>query len=140
MLEKQLCFPLYVASRMVTRLYQPLLGQFGLTYPQYVVLMILWEQSPRAVSEIGERAQLNSNTLTPLLKRLEGQGLITRTRMAHDERVVEISLTQQGAALEARCACVQEMLSEQVGLDRNKLIALKASLDEFLVQLRHLAP
>jgi len=138
-LDAQLCFPLYAASRMVTRLYQPLLDQYGLTYPQYVVLMVLWEQSPRSVSEIGERALLNSNTLTPLLKRLESQGLVTRTRGTRDERVVKIHLTERGAALEEQCACVQQTLSGQVGMDHKKLIALKTSLDEFLVQLRHLA-
>ncbi len=85
----------------MTRQYQPLLERFSLTYPQYVVLMVLWERAPRTVGEIGERALLNSNTLTPLLKRLEQQGVITRTRDSGDERVVMIALTEQGCALKS---------------------------------------
>ena len=137
-LDAQLCFPLYAASRLLTRQYQPLLERFGLTYPQYVVLMVLWERAPRTVGEIGERALLNSNTLTPLLKRLEAQGLIRRQRAAGDERVVEVHLTERGELLQAECACVQDALRNQVAMDPEKLIALKAGLDEFLEHLRHL--
>lgn len=137
-LDAQLCFPLYAASRLLTRQYQPLLERFGLTYPQYVVLMVLWERAPRTVGEIGERALLNSNTLTPLLKRLEAQGLIRRQRAAGDERVVEVHLTERGELLQAECACVQHALRNQVAMDPEKLVALKAGLDEFLEHLRHL--
>ncbi len=90
LLEHQICFPLYAASRLLTRLYQPLLEPLGLTYPQYIVLMILWEDAPCTVSHIGERAQLASNTLTPLLKRLEQSGLVQRERSSDDERVVDL--------------------------------------------------
>lgn len=137
-LDAQLCFPLYAASRLLTRQYQPLLERFGLTYPQYVVLMVLWERAPRTVGEIGERALLNSNTLTPLLKRLEAQGLIRRQRAVSDERVVEVHLTTRGELLQAECACVQHALRDQVAIDPEKLVALKAGLDEFLEHLRHL--
>jgi DNA-binding MarR family transcriptional regulator len=137
-LDQQLCFPLYAASRLVTRLYQPLLEPFGLTYPQYVVLMILWEDAPCSVSHIGERALLNSNTLTPLLKRLEQLGYASRTRSRTDERMVEVSLTEAGRALEGRCACVPESLIDQVNYPLEKALALKASLEEFIRQIHEL--
>lgn len=137
-LDAQLCFPLYAASRLLTRQYQPLLERFGLTYPQYVVLMVLWEHAPRTVGEIGERALLNSNTLTPLLKRLEAQGLIRRQRAVGDERVVEVHLTARGELLQAECACVQHALREQIAMAPEKLLALKAGLDEFLEHLQRL--
>lgn len=137
-LDAQLCFPLYAASRLLTRRYQPLLERFGLTYPQYVVLMVLWERAPRTVGEIGERALLNSNTLTPLLKRLETQGLVRRRRAVNDERVVQVQLTQRGEMLQAECACIQHALRDQIGIAPEKLLALKAGLDEFLEYLRRL--
>ncbi len=135
-LDAQLCFPLYAASRLLTRQYQPLLERFSLTCPQYVVLMVLWERAPRTVGEIGERALLNSNTLTPLLKRLEQQGVITRTRDSGDERVVMIALTEQGCALKSQCACIPTKMQQRLGFDPDKAIALKQLLDEFLRHLR----
>lgn len=134
-LENQLCFPLYATSRLVTRLYQPLLEPLGLTYPQYIVLMILWEDAPCPVSQISQRALLNTNTLTPLLKRLEQLGFIQRQRRASDERVVEISLTPAGAELKARCACVPLEMMTKVNFPLDKAAALKTLLDEFLVDL-----
>ena len=139
-LENQLCFPLYATSRLVTRLYQPLLEPLGLTYPQYIVLMILWEQAPCTVSQISERALLNTNTLTPLLKRLEQLGFIQRQRRASDERVVEISLTPAGAALKARCGCVPLEMMKKVNFPLEKAVALKTLLDELLHDLRRQAP
>ena len=135
-LENQLCFPLYATSRLVTRLYQPLLEPLGLTYPQYIVLMILWEDAPCPVSRISERALLNTNTLTPLLKRLEQLGFIQRQRLATDERVVELSLTPAGAELKTRCACVPLAMMKKTQFPIEKAIALKTLLDEFLVDLR----
>jgi DNA-binding MarR family transcriptional regulator len=135
-LDKQLCFPLYAASRLLTRIYQPLLERYGLTYPQYIVLMILWEKTPCSVTEIGERALLNSNTLTPLLKRLEQQGVITRTRDSGDERVVMIALTEHGRALKSKCACIPTEMQQSLGFDPDKAIALKQLLDGFLRHLR----
>lgn len=131
-LDVQLCFRLYAASRLVTRVYQPILEPLGLTYPQYVVLMILWEDAPCPVSHIGDRALLNTNTLTPLLKRLEQQGLVQRRRCADDERVVEILLTDAGAALKARCACVPTELAAQMHFPLDKATALAGLLDELL--------
>lgn len=131
-LDRQLCFPLYAASRLITRLYQPLLEPFGLTYPQYIVMMILWEDAPCSVSHIGARALLNSNTLTPLLKRLQQLGYIRRTRSGTDERVVEIALTQTGAALKAKCACVPERLLDAIAYPPQKALALKKELEELI--------
>ena len=139
-LDRQVCFPIYAASRLVTRRYQPLLEPFGITYPQYIVLMILWEDAPCPVSQISERALLNTNTLTPLLKRLEQLGFIQRQRRASDERVVEISLTPAGAALKARCGCVPLEMMKKVNFPLEKAVALKTLLDEFLQDLRRQAP
>lgn len=137
-LDRQLCFPLYAASRLVTRLYQPLLEPHGLTYPQYVVLMILWQEAPCTVSQIGERALLNTNTLTPLLKRLEQLGFIQRQRLASDERVVQISLTAAGQALQGECACIPLTMFESLNFPVDKALALKGLLDEFLLALEAL--
>lgn len=139
-LDQQICFPLYAASRLVTRLYQPLLEPLGLTYPQYIVLMILWEQSPCSVSRIGERALLASNTLTPLLKRLAQQGLVVRRRAGHDERVVMIELTEAGRALRAECVCVPLKLAEQIGYPIDEARQLKSDLDTLLARLARLPP
>lgn len=101
-LEEQLCFALYSASRALTRAYQPLLEPLGLTYPQYLVMLVLWEGKARSVSELGARLRLDSGTLTPLLKRMEEAKLVERRRDVDDERVVHVSLTAAGAALQER--------------------------------------
>ena len=109
-LDQQLCFPLYAASNLMTRLYRPLLDELGLTYPQYLAMLVLWEASPCTVSALGERLLLDSGTLTPLLKRLETAGLVRRTRDAADERRVLVSLTDNGLALRARADGVPHRL------------------------------
>lgn len=109
-LEKQLCFPLYAASRLTTKIYEPLLNALDITYPQYLVLMVLWQEEELTVNEIGSRLFLESNTLTPLLKRLEQKGLVTRQRAAEDERKVLISLTKEGNALKRRAVNIPEQL------------------------------
>ena len=95
-LENQVCFPLYAASRLITKLYQPILSRWDLTYPQYLVLLVLWEKDKRNVSDICKCLALETSTLTPLLKRLEGKGYIHRSRSATDERNVLIELTEKG--------------------------------------------
>ena len=102
LLDNQLCFALYSASLAMTTLYKPLLDELGLTYPQYLVMLVLWERDGLMVSELGERLYLDSGTLTPLLKRLEAAGLVARTRDVQDERRVHISLTSAGRKLKAR--------------------------------------
>ncbi len=104
--EQQLCFALYSASRAMTRLYRALLDDLGLTYPQYLVMLVLWERDDARVSDIGERLFLDSATLTPLLKRLERARLVTRTRDTADERGVRIALTPAGRALRARSGAI----------------------------------
>ena len=101
-LKNQLCFPLYAAARRVTGVYTPYLKPLGLTYTQYIVFMVLWEQDGLQVSEIGERLLLDSGTLTPLLKKMEAQGYLTRTRSKLDERSVIVTLTEKGKALKAQ--------------------------------------
>jgi DNA-binding MarR family transcriptional regulator len=101
-LENQLCFPLYAASRMTTKIYAPLLKALGLTYPQYLVMLVLWQHGEQTVNAIGSRLYLESNTLTPLLKRLEQKGLISRRRSSKDERSVLVQLTETGAQLKAK--------------------------------------
>ncbi len=134
-LDQQLCFRLQAASRLITRLYQPLLEPRGLTYPQYIVLMILWEDAPCPVSHVGRRALLNTNTLTPLLKRLEQQGLVRRRRSSKDERVVELDLTEDGNALRSLCARVPADLIEATHFPQEKAKDLAALLDLLLGEL-----
>lgn len=109
-LEKQLCFPLYAASRLTTKIYEPFLSELDITYPQYLVLLVLWQNNGLAVNEIGNRLFLESNTLTPLLKRLEQKGFLVRERSAEDERKVIISLTPEGEALKEKAVAVPEQL------------------------------
>ncbi|MDR3707710.1 MAG: MarR family transcriptional regulator [Capsulimonadaceae bacterium] len=136
LLDRQLCFAFYAASRLITRLYQPLLEPFGLTYPQYVALMVLWEDAPCSVSHIGARTLLNSNTLTPLLKRLERLRYIRRNRSAGDERIVNVSLTCEGIELKSKCACIPASLRSSINLTPEKTLALKDSVEELLRELQ----
>ena len=101
LLDRQLCFPLYAATNLLNRLYGPVLKPLGLTYPQYLVMLVLWEEEPQTVGSLGARLYLDSGTLTPLLKRMEAAGLVSRTRDAGDERRVLIGLTERGRALRA---------------------------------------
>ena len=114
-LDEQLCFALYSASRALTRAYQPLLEPLGLTYPQYLVMLVLWEGEPLSVSELGARLALDSGTLTPLLKRLEEANLVERRRGVEDERVVRVSLTRAGAALQGPARDVPKELACRAG-------------------------
>lgn len=106
LLDNQLCFALYSTSLAMTRVYKPLLDALGLTYPQYLAMLVLWEKDGLMVSELGERLYLDSGTLTPLLKRLEASGLIARIRDVQDERRVHITLTAEGRKLKARAASI----------------------------------
>jgi DNA-binding MarR family transcriptional regulator len=101
LLDRQVCFPLYAATNLLNRLYGPVLRKLGLTYPQYLVMLVLWEQEPQTVGALGARLYLDGGTLTPLLKRLESAGFVTRKRDPRDERRVMIGLTERGKALRA---------------------------------------
>ncbi|QHA10016.1 MarR family transcriptional regulator [Streptomyces broussonetiae] len=115
-LQDQLCFALYAASRSVTTRYRPLLDELGLTYPQYLVMLVLWEQDSVSVRDLGNALQLESSTLSPLLKRLEAGGLIRRERRAEDERSVAVRLTQAGADLREKARTVPLAIGEAMGL------------------------
>lgn len=137
-LDNQICFPIYVASRLFVREYQPYLDELGITYPQYLVLMVLWETDQLTVGEIAGKLLLNTNTITPLLKRMETQGLIERQRSGTDERKVIVALTTQGKDLQAAAAQVPEqfisgLLSNAMGLEDLK--RLKDTLSILIDQL-----
>jgi MarR family transcriptional regulator, organic hydroperoxide resistance regulator len=125
-LDQQVCFPLYAASNMLTRLYRPVLAELGLTYPQYLVMLVLWEEETRSVGTLGERLHLDSGTLTPLLKRMEAAGFVHRTRDATDERRVMISLTDAGKALRERAQHIPQRLADGLGLSDGDVEELRA--------------
>jgi DNA-binding MarR family transcriptional regulator len=116
LLEDQACFALYAASRALTHLYRPVLEELGLTYPQYLVLLVLWERGSVPVGELGAALHLDYGTLTPLLKRLEAHGILRRERSAADERSVLITLTGQGAALQERARPIPGLIANAAGL------------------------
>ncbi|MER6126659.1 MarR family transcriptional regulator [Streptomyces sp. NPDC001795] len=116
LLDDQLCFALYAASRAVTTRYRPLLDELGLTYPQYLVMLVLWEQDSISVRDLGQALQLESSTLSPLLKRLEANGLLRRERRPEDERSVAIRLTDAGARLQDRARTVPLAIGDAMGL------------------------
>jgi DNA-binding MarR family transcriptional regulator len=127
-LDDQLCFALYAASRAVTGLYRPVLDALGLTYPQYLVMLVLWERDSVPVKELGGTLQLDYGTLTPLLKRLETHGLLSRERRIDDERSVQITLTEHGAALRERARELPAFIGNAMSLDPAEFAQLRTSL------------
>ncbi|MDM0017499.1 MarR family winged helix-turn-helix transcriptional regulator [Variovorax saccharolyticus] len=138
-LDNQLCFAVYSASLAMTRLYKPLLEKLGLTYPQYLVLLVLWERDGLTVSELGERLSLDSGTLTPLLKRLEANGLVARIRDVADERRVHVSLTAAGRKLKARAAQVPGCLLAASECSVPELVALTQQMQSLRDRIRKAA-
>lgn len=136
LLDQQLCFALYAASRSVTGLYRPLLEPLGLTYPQYLVMLVLWEQDGLTVRELGQRLQLDSGTLTPLLKRLQSAGLITRQRRQQDEREVDIRLTDAGLALRDKASGIPECLAQCMKLPFEQMQSLRDELKRLTRQIQ----
>ncbi len=128
LLRDQLCFSLYAASRAVTALYRPLLDELGLTYPQYLVLLVLWEHGTSPVKDLGNALQLDYGTLSPLLKRLEANGLVRRTRRADDERSVAVALTEEGEALRDRALSVPPVIGTAMGLRDEEFDTLRGLL------------
>ncbi|OCC27679.1 MarR family transcriptional regulator [Leptospira interrogans serovar Canicola] len=124
-LENQVCFPLYACSRALTAIYRPILEELGITYPQYLVLLILWKEDGCSVKEIGKKLYLDSGTLTPLLKRLEDSEFVIRKRSIEDERSVEIYLSAKGKKLRDKAVCVPSKLIESLEIDKKSLIDLK---------------
>jgi DNA-binding MarR family transcriptional regulator len=121
LLDDQLCFTLYAASRAVTSLYRPLLDALGLTYPQYLVMLVLWQRRSATVKELVTALQLDYGTLTPLIKRLEANGLVKRERRTDDERVVEVGLTDLGAGLRAQVFTVPPVIGDAMGLEPEEI-------------------
>jgi DNA-binding MarR family transcriptional regulator len=128
LLDDQLCFALYAASRAVTARYRPMLDALGLTYPQYLVMMLLWEDDHQTVGQLGARLALDSGTLSPLLKRLTAAGLVTRNRRVEDERSVSIALTDRGRALREDALAVSEEMIGAIGFDTGEFDDLKQCL------------
>ena len=137
-LENQLCFPVYAASRLITREYQPFLDKLEITYPQYLVLMILWEEDGMPVNDIARKLILNTNTITPLLKRMEQQVIIKRRRSGKDERKVIVHLTKKGKQLQEEASLIPEQLAgrlTEAGLKVDDLIRLKETLESMIRSL-----
>lgn len=134
-LDNQVCFALYSASLAMTRVYKPLLDALGLTYPQYLAMLVLWEKDGLMVSELGDKLFLDSGTLTPLLKRMEASGLITRLRAVEDERRVHISLTAQGCALKAQAATIPACILSASQCSIPELMALTKQVQALRNQL-----
>ena len=139
MLENQLCFRLYTAARLVTASYTPYFKEFGITYPQYLVLMLLWEQANRIISEITERLHLETNTITPLLQRMEKQGLVVRQKSQADSRLRIISLTNEGKRLEEKIKDIPNCMAHDIvesGIRAEELMAMIPLLDKFIGALQ----
>ncbi|AQX85079.1 MarR family winged helix-turn-helix transcriptional regulator [Elizabethkingia bruuniana] len=134
-LENQICFPVYALSREIVSRYRPLLDQLDITYPQYLVLLILWEHQEQSVSQLGEKLYLDSGTLTPLLKRLEQKKMVTRSRSKEDERIVKIKLTSEGQSLQKKAASIPKQLFEDMKVPEEELKQLKTTIEKILTTL-----
>lgn len=134
-LDNQICFPVYALSREIVGRYRPLLDQLDITYPQYLVLLILWEHQEQSVSQLGEKLYLDSGTLTPLLKRLEQKKLVTRSRSKEDERIVKIKLTSEGQSLQKKAASIPKQLFEDMKVPEEELKQLKTTIEKILTTL-----
>jgi DNA-binding MarR family transcriptional regulator len=134
-LDAQLCFALYAASRSMTAVYRPLLEPLGLTYPQYLVMLVLWQRDAQSVRELGASLLLDSGTLTPLLKRLESAGLLSRQRRRQDEREVEVRLSAAGQQLRERAHGIPHCIADRVGMPVEQLVALHTELRGLISRL-----
>lgn len=132
LLENQLCFPLYACSREVVKKYKPYLDEIGLTYTQYIAMMVLWEKKSINVKSLGEALYLDSGTLTPLLKKMETQGLVTRNRSSEDERNLIVTLTKEGEDLREKAIDIPQKIGSCLNIDREKALALRSILNEML--------
>ena len=135
MLDNQLCFLVYRLHRGITDIYRPVLSELGLTYPQYLVMLVLWESAPLSVSEIGDRLSLDSGTLSPLLKRLESAGLFDRQRSRVDERSVEISLTVDGRELRGRAERVPKVVGECLATSPDEYLEVRSLLSGLVARV-----
>jgi MarR family transcriptional regulator, organic hydroperoxide resistance regulator len=136
LLESQICFKIYTLEREITKLYRNLLEDLDMTYPQYLVMLLLWEKDGMTVKEIGKRLFLDSGTLTPMLKRMEANGIIKRRRSTEDERSVIISLTKKGEQLKQKAECIPSKLVEDMSLDHEELTILNKTLTNMLYRMQ----
>lgn len=137
-LDNQLCFRLYTASRLITQAYHPLLAEYGLTYPQYLVLMVLWEKDSQPVNDIAKRLMLETNTVTPLLKRMEAEGVLSRTQGKEDARQMIVKLTRKGTGLKEKLKNVPEAIGSSVlceSITPETVPGLFRMLDDIIHQL-----
>ena len=139
-LDEQLCFALHTASRAMTGCYRPLLDEIGLTYSQYAVMLVLWEHGSVTLGLLCSRLQLDTGTLSPLLKRLEAEGLLVRRRRAEDERTVQLTVTERGRDLREQAAAVQARVQEATGLSAAELAAMRDDLCALAARLRAARP
>jgi len=141
-LDNQLCFRLYTASRLITQAYHPLLSQYGLTYPQYLVLLVLWEKDTQPVNDIAKRLYLETNTVTPLLQRMEKEGILTRVKGEKDARQMIVTLTKKGKGLQKQLAVVPFAVGESVlcgSVTPETIPDLFRKLDDMIAKLSHKA-
>lgn len=131
-LSNQRCFPIYLLSKEIVNIYRPILEEFDLTYPQYLVLMILWEKQPQSVSQLGDELHLDSGTLTPLLKRLEQKEIIKRQRAVSDERIVEISLTEKGMELREKAEVIPQRITEKINITQEEAETLRKIINKII--------
>lgn len=134
-LDKQLCFSVYVLHREIMQCYRPILKNIGLTYPQYITMMTLWEKDDVTVNQVGEILQLDNGTLTPLLKRLESKGYLERKRSKEDERVVKINLTKKGLNLKEDASCIPIELAKAMNLNLHEMEQLKTLSDKVVQKI-----
>ena len=132
LLKDQLCFPIYATSRMVTRMYQPLLKVVNLTYPQYLVMLVLWEEENLSVSQLGKKLYLNTNTVTPLLKKMKDKNLVLKERSSTDERTVYIQLTPEGKSLQKRAESIPLALFNSLNMSIEEFVQMKKLMWKFL--------
>ncbi|WP_367752938.1 MarR family winged helix-turn-helix transcriptional regulator [Flavobacterium sp. WC2430] len=131
-ISEQVCFPVYVFAKEIINQYRPLLEELQLTYPQYLVMLVLWEYKEQTVNQLGEKLKLDSGTLTPLLKRMEQKEFVSRIRSTVDERLVNISLTEKGLALKEKAACIPGQLMESMNVSAEDLLSLKNIITKIL--------
>lgn len=135
-LENQLCFSIYAASRNITKIYRPFLDKLGITYPQYLVMLVLWEEETITLKDLGKKLDLDSGTLTPLLKRLESMKLVKRVRSTEDERLLCLSITEKGLQLKQEALEIPKCILEAINADLAMLAGLKRDIDILLANMK----
>ena len=135
-LDNQICFPLYALSRKVIQLYKPLLDKYNLTYTQYIIMLVLWEEEKISIKELGEKLYLDSGTISPVVKKLVKQGLLEKFRFKEDERIVMIKLTEAGKKMKEEAVEIPEKLYNEFEGDKETLFQLKENLDQILAEFK----